>query len=54
VRLLDEAHLGRIGRVESCNPRGRLPSGVRVPVATVQIGEAERVVLPQTALDVME
>jgi hypothetical protein len=54
VRLLDEAHLGRIGRVESRNSYGRLPSGVRVPVATVQIGEAERVVLPQTALDVME
>lgn len=54
VRLLDEAHLGLIGRITSRNPHGRLPSGVRVPVVTVQIDESERVMLPELALEVME
>ncbi len=54
VRLLDEAHLGRVGRVESRNAQGRLPSGVRAAVATVQIGETERVVLPELAIEIME
>lgn len=54
VRLLDESHLGRLGRVESQNPRGRLPSGARAPVAMVQVDGGERLVLPELALDVME
>jgi hypothetical protein len=54
VRLIDEAHLGLIGRIESRNPHGRLPSGARVPVATVQIGEFEWIMLPELALEVME
>ncbi len=53
VRLLDEAHLGMVGRVESLRPQGRLPSGVRTATATVQIGDHERVVLPELALEVI-
>ena len=54
VRLLDEAHLGLIGRIESRNPHGRLPSGARAPVAIVRIGESERIMLPELALEAME
>ena len=54
VRLLDEAYMGRIGRIESHNARGTLPSGVRTTTATVQIGEAERVVAPDGAIEVIE
>lgn len=54
VRLLDPAHLGQIGRVESHGAHRRLPSGVRAPAATVQIGEAERVVVPEFALEVIQ
>jgi hypothetical protein len=54
VRLLDNAHLGRLGRVVSTNATGRLPAGVRTSVATVQIGENERIVLPELALEIME
>ena len=53
VRLLDEAHLGSIGRVESVHAQARLPSGVRTATAVVQIDEGERVVLPQLALEVI-
>lgn len=49
VRLVDERYLGRIGRVVALS--GQLASGVRTATATVQIGEAERVVLPQTAVE---
>ena len=51
VRVLDEAHLGRIGRVESIQAHTRLPSGVRTLAATVRIGETERIVLPEMALE---
>lgn len=56
VRLVDEAHLGQIGRVVAlggaASAKG-LPSGVRAATATVQIGEAEQIVLPQTAVEVI-
>lgn len=57
VRLVDERYLGRVGRVVALSGQpgsaatGQLASGVRAATATVQIGEAERIVLPQTALE---
>jgi len=53
VRLVDERHLGMIGRVVMLNDRGQLASGVRTAVATIQISETERVLLPQTAIEVI-
>jgi len=53
VRVLDEAHRGRIGRVESIHEHFRLPSGVRTRAATVRIGEAERIVLPDMAIEII-
>lgn len=53
VRLLDEQHLGSVGRVTAVQERGQLASGVRTTIVTVQIGEAERIVLPRTAVEVI-
>ena len=53
VRLVDERHLGLIGRVQALSANGQLPSGVRTATATVQVSESERVVLPQTAIEVI-
>jgi hypothetical protein len=57
VRLVDEAHLGQVGRVVALgsvgSAKGVLPSGVRAATATVQIAEAEQIVLPQTAVEVI-
>jgi hypothetical protein len=53
VRLVDEKHLGVFGKVTALNDHGQLTSGVRGPVATVQIGESEQLVLPQTAVEVI-
>lgn len=54
VRIGDEQHRGEVGKVVVANNRGVLPSGVRTATATVQIGADERVVLPQTALEVID
>ncbi len=53
VRLVDEQHLGMVGRVTVLNERGQLPSGVRTATATVQISESEQVVVPQTAIEAL-
>ncbi len=53
VRLIDERHLGVVGRVTALNRQGRLASGVRTATATVQISEAEQIMLPQTAVEVI-
>lgn len=53
VRLVDERHLGLIGRVQALSANGQLPSGVRTATATVQVSESERIVLPQTAIEVI-
>jgi hypothetical protein len=57
VRLVDEKHLGTVGRVvavyEAGQPQARLASGVRTPTAQVQLSETEQVLVPQTALDVI-
>jgi hypothetical protein len=53
VRLVDERHLGMVGRVTAINRQGRLVSGVRTATATVQISEAEQIMLPQTAVEVI-
>lgn len=53
VRLVDERHLGMVGRVSAVNQQGQLASGVRTPTATVQISEREMLVVPQTALEVI-
>jgi hypothetical protein len=54
VRLVDERHLGRVGRVEGKTMLGRLPSGVRTTVAPVGLDAAEEVTLPERALEVIE
>lgn len=55
VRLIDERHLGQIGRIValsgSAGSTAQLASGVRTATATVQISESERIVLPQTAVE---
>jgi hypothetical protein len=53
VRVLDEAHRGRIGRVDSIHDHLRLPSGIRTCAATVRIGEDERIVLPDMAIEII-
>ncbi|HEX6291811.1 MAG TPA: hypothetical protein VFZ66_21680 [Herpetosiphonaceae bacterium] len=53
VRLVDERHMGMIGRVQALSAQGQLPSGLRTPIATVQVSEAERIVVPQTAIEVI-
>lgn len=53
VRLVDEPHLGQIGRVTALQPHGQLASGLRTATATVQISETEQMNLPQTALEVI-
>lgn len=53
VRLVDEPHLGMVGRVIALHEKGQLASGIRTATATVQVGEAQRVVLPQTAVEVI-
>lgn len=51
VRLVDERHLGQIGRIVALSGSGQLASGLRTATATVQISESERIVLPQTAVE---
>jgi hypothetical protein len=53
VRLVDERHLGVVGRVSAVNEQGQLASGVRTATATVQISETEMLVMPQTAIEVI-
>jgi hypothetical protein len=53
VRLVDERHLGMIGRVQALSAQGQLPSGIRTATATVQVSESERIVIPQTAIEVI-
>lgn len=53
VRLVDEQHLGMVGRVIALHEKGQLASGVRTAAATVQVGETQRIVLPQTAIEVI-
>ena len=53
VRLVSEQQLGAVGRVIAVNERGQLASGLRTVTVTVQIGETERLVLPQTAVEVI-
>ncbi len=53
VRLLDEAHLGVSGRVQSLNPNGRLPSGARAATAMVQLEHGEWIEIPQQAVEVI-
>ncbi len=53
VRLVDEKHLGMVGRVTVLNEHGQLTSGLRTTTATVQISETEQLVLPETALEVI-
>lgn len=53
VRLVDERHLGSIGRVTALSASGQLTSGVRTATATVQVSETERIILPQTAIEVI-
>jgi hypothetical protein len=53
VRLIDERHLGMIGRVQALSAQGQLPSGIRTATVTVQVSEAERIILPQTAIEVI-
>jgi hypothetical protein len=51
VRLLDETHLGAIGRIEAIRERGRLGSGVRMPTYTVVLDDGGRVTVPQFAME---
>lgn len=53
VRLVDERHLGMVGRVSAVNEQGQLASGVRTATATVQISESEMLIVPQTAIEVI-
>ncbi len=53
VRLVDEGHLGMIGRIVAVQQQGQLRSGLRTATATVQINEAERLLVPQTAVEVI-
>lgn len=53
VRLVDERHLGMIGRVTALNEHGQLASGVRTATVSVQIGQNEALVLPQSAVEVI-
>jgi hypothetical protein len=51
VRLLNETHLGAIGRVEAIRERGRLDSGVRMPTYTVVLDDGARVRVPRLAIE---
>lgn len=53
VRLLSEKYLGEIGRIESLDRYGRLPSGVRTRTALVQIGETQRIMVPAAMLELL-
>jgi hypothetical protein len=54
VRLLDEAHLGTTARLEHTEDQGLLASGVRAATATVVLSNGEQVVVPVSALDILE
>jgi hypothetical protein len=54
VRLLDSAHLGKVGRVRSVSaaPR-RLVSKVRAPAVEAQLDDGSILLLPRTAVEVL-
>ncbi|MBA3948182.1 MAG: hypothetical protein H0X37_26980 [Herpetosiphonaceae bacterium] len=54
VRVEDEVHRGMVGKVIALSEGGRLPSGVRTAIATVQVGAEERIMVPQSTLQVIE
>lgn len=54
VRVLDEAHLGALGRVETLRERGRLASGVRMSTFVVVLDGGTRLELPAAAIEGVE
>lgn len=53
VRLVDHAHLGRVGRVASESRRDRIADGRMVEVVDVQLAGGGRVVAPVASLEVL-
>jgi hypothetical protein len=54
VRLLDQAHLSAVGRVEAVRERGRLASGIRMRTFVVALDDGTRVELPASAIEGVE
>lgn len=54
VRLLDPSHLGMTARLDHLEGQGQLPLGVRTATARVTLGDGTQVVVPASALDILE